>query len=96
MCHSPAPLGRRGTDPAIGPIWSRRRRITPSRRAQGQISRFSTREEVHRPLGDQGAGEELVGAALGDAGEFGALGGGHGGEAGDPVLQGRRFSSRWT
>src|SRR4051812_2133829 len=32
-------------------------------------------EQVHGALGHQGAGEELARAALGDAGEFGPLGG---------------------
>ena len=59
----------------------------PSRRAQGQISSSVDAEEVHRRLRDQRARQQLVGAALGDAGQPGTLAGGHGGELRHPLLQ---------
>ena len=50
-------------------IWSRRSRITPSRSAHGQISSSSRSKMSMHGLGDQGARDDLVGAARRDAGQ---------------------------
>ena len=53
--------------------WSRRSRITPSRSAHGQISSSGEVEEVHHGVGDERAGDHLVGPAGRDTGQLGDL-----------------------
>ena len=66
---APARAGQR-----LMPILSRRRRMTPSRSAHGQMSSAVDAEQVHRRLGDERAGEQLAGPVRGDPGQRGALG----------------------